>query len=784
MSADLFTARQRWATQAIAACFLSLIGFVVSAQTPTPDQLNVFKSLPQDQQQELVQSVLGGKSDGTNRKIDPKLDTGDKNDQRDARQRELQNGADSVDRTADGRMLRRSREDPELRAFDSVLIDLTPYGMASKDSNLPTSAPQNPANSQPSLNPNSANSLRDLDSGDSTDKTKPDFGRIQPTDVPKTLEEVGARLLRDRILKGNPYKLNRFGVLEIPGMPAIPLAGLTADEATKRLSADPDLRPFTVKLTLLRLEPLNDESVKPFGYDLFEGAPSTFAPVKDIQVPIDYIVGPGDTINVQLFGTDAAAYTLTVGRDGRINFPKLGPILVGGLNFDSMRRLLEQRVAKQLVGTQMGLTMADLRSIRVFVMGEAQKPGSYNVSGLSTMTNALFVSGGVKKIGSLRNIQLKRNGRLVSALDLYDLLLHGDTSADRLLMPGDVIFIPPIAATISVYGAVRRPAIYELKSEKSVAQVVELAGGLEPDADGKLAQLERIQASRQREMININLQSSDAQTVRLSSGDILHVPTIRPTLENSVELSGYVFRPGAFEYHAGMRLTDVLGSFDELRPNADRHYVLIRRELPPGHLVSVLSADLENALAARGSAADPELRPRDKVIVFDLTGVRARIIAPINSDLQLQTSATVPWQTVSIDGQIRAPGQYPLEPGMRVSDLIRAGGSLTDSAFDGDAELTRYQVIDGKQRQTALLELNLAAIRRGDAGANPVLLPYDLLVIKKTPQWDPSGNIILTGEVRFPGTYPIQRGETLASALRRAGGLTDLAFPEIGRAHV
>ena len=148
--------------------------------------------------------------------------------------------------------------------------------------------------------------------------------------------------------------------------------------------------------------------------------------------------------------------------------------------------------------------MGDLRSIRVFVLGEAEKPGSYTVSGLSTMTNALFVSGGVKKIGSLRNIELKRNGRLVTTLDLYDLLLRGDTSGDRQLLPGDVIFIPPIGNTVAVYGAVRRPAIYELKNERTAEQAIELAGGLLPDADAKLGQLERILPSRLRQMHNID----------------------------------------------------------------------------------------------------------------------------------------------------------------------------------------------------------------------------------------------------------------------------------------
>ena len=567
-------------------------------------------------------------------------------------------------------------------------------------------------------------------------------------------------------------------MLELPGLPAIPLAGLTADEATNRLAADPDLRDFIVKLTLLRLEPFDEEALKPFGYDLFEGVPSTFAPVSDIQVPMDYLVGPGDRMNVQLYGNEPATYTLTVGRDGRINFPKLGPIMVSGMSFDRARAAIEERVHKQLIGSRVSVTMGDLRSIRVFVLGEAERPGSYTVSGLSTMTNALFVSGGVKKIGSLRNIELKRDGRLVSVLDLYDLLLHGDTSGDQQLMPGDVIFIPPIGKTVSVYGAVRRPAIYELKGEKNVEQVIDVAGGLLPDADGKLVQLERIRPSRLREMINIDLTSNAGRAAAVDNGDKFRIPAIRPTLENSVVLSGYVFRPGSFEYHPGLRLSDILQSFDELRPSADRRYIMIRREVPPEEKIEVISANLERALAARGSAADPELKPRDKIIVFDLSASRERVVEPVIRELELQASPDRPAQVVSIDGKVKSPGHYPLEPMMRVSDLIRAGGSMEDSAYSGEAELTRYAITDGSVRQTSLIPIDLAAIHRGDAAANLQLMPYDVLVIKMTPQWTEPGTIELTGEVRFPGKYPITRGETLSSVLHRAGGFSDLAFEE------
>lgn len=752
------------------------------AQTPTADQMSVLKNLPPDQQQQLLQSVLGAKGDGTGKKTDPSLQMPETVIQKNA----LQDQYDKYvkDKTVDGRPLRLPDEDPELRPGDTVLIDLiTIEHRARPIIQNPTTTASAAGTSaltgiKQGANNNAEASQQDVEKKGEDDPNR-SFGRTPYDDRPLT-EAAKEKIedFRQRILKNNPFMLNRFGVLEIPGLPSIPLAGLTASEATSRLSADPDLRDFIVKVTLLRLRSTGEEALKPFGYDLFEGVPSTFAPVSDIQVPIDYIVGPGDTLQIQLYGNEPAAYSLTVGRDGRLNFPKLGPINVSGLTFQDARAAIEQRVSQQLIGSRVSVTMGDLRSIRVFVLGEAEKPGSYTVSGLSTMTNALFVSGGVKKIGSLRNIQLKRNGKLVTVLDLYDLLLRGDTSGDRQLLPGDVIFIPPIGHTVSVDGAVRRPAIYETKGEKTVADAVEIAGGLSPEADEKTGQLERILPSSVHEMINIDFMSEQSRKMLLANGDKLRIPLIRPTLENSVTLMGYVFRPGAFEYRPGLHLSDILGSFDELRPNADRHYIMIRREVPPEQKLEIVSADLALALSARHGAADPELRPRDKIYVFDLSASRERIIAPIIRDLELQATPAEPAQIVSVDGKVKAPGKYPLQPEMHVTDLIRAGGSMEDAAYVGQAELTRYEVRDGESRQTDLIAVDLGAIRRGDNSSNVVLRPYDVLVVKPIPLWEQPGSITLTGELRFPGKYPIQRGETLKSVLQRAGGFTDSAFPE------
>jgi polysaccharide biosynthesis/export protein len=768
------------------------IGLLSSAQTQTPSQLQALKDLTPEQQQALLQGVTG-KTDSSGKKTDKKLETPETVQPSTNEALRLFEKAYKY-KTIDGRALRQVDEDPELRAEDWVLIDLTPIeqllaapGLAGQI-NPNTGANGNPgANGVNGINGvngvNGINGINDLGAANRANANAPgnefntNLNRALPK-IPKTDEQKElSEKFRKRILSSNPYQLNRFGVLEIPGMPAIPLAGLTASEATRRLSADPDFSDFFVKLTLLRLVPTGEHALKPFGYDLFEGVPSTFAPVSDIQVPIDYIVGPGDTLAIQLYGNEPASYELTVQRDGRVNFPKLGPIMVSDMTFEQARTAIEARVSKQLIGSRVSVTMGELRSIRVFVLGEAEKPGSYTVSGLSTMTNALFVSGGVKKIGSLRNIQLKRNGKLVTTLDLYDLLLHGDTREDRKLLPGDVIFIPPIGRTVSVDGAVNRPAIYELKGEKTVNQAIEIAGGLLPDADEKLGQLERILPSRLREMRNVDLTVSANGAIELANGDKLRIPAIRPTLENSVTLTGFVFRPGQFEYRPGLRLTDVINSFDELRPNADVHYIMIRREVPPDEHIEVVSADLRRALAARGSAADPELRPRDKIFVFDLSASRERVLEPVIKELQLQATPDRPEHVVSIGGSVKAPGHYPLEPAMRVSDLIRAGGSLEDSAYRGEAEITRFAVEGGENRQTELIPIDLAAIRRGEAGADLPLQPYDILVIKPVPQWVEPGIIEVAGEVRFPGKYPIHQGETLYSVLQRAGGLTNLAFP-------
>ena len=593
------------------------------------------------------------------------------------------------------------------------------------------------------------------------------------TDEQKAQRQKLISLIRSK----NPYQLSRDGILSLPGFAPIPLAGLTEQLATLRIGSEASLRQLYIRVTKLPLKKVGQPALKPFGYDLFDRQVSTFAPSTNVPVPANYVVGPDDQLEVQLYGNVNRILHLTVGRDGRVQFPDLGPISVGGQTFNAAKETIEGRVARQMTGVRANVAMGDTRSIRVFVLGEVKQPGTYTISGLATMTSALFAAGGIGKIGSLRSIQLRRQGALVRQLDLYDMLIRGDTTDDAKLLAGDVIFVPPVGPTVSVAGEVRRPAIYETKGETSISSVIQLAGGLTADADRQKAALTRIEAGR-RLVVQVNLTGMSTREESVRDGDLLRVPRLRPTLDAGVQLEGYVYSPGAFAYHEGMRLSEVIPTADDLQPNADLHYILIRRELPPDRRIVVLSADLEAALKAPGSDADLVLMPRDHVTAFDLQASRDRIIQPLLEDLKLQSTSQKPSAVVHVDGRVNVPGDYPLEQNMTVRDLIRAGGSLSDAAYDGKAELTRYTVVDGDARRTQLIQVDLAAVLRGDSAANIRLEPFDSLSVKQVQSWDDQEDVTLVGEVKYPGKYSIKRGETLKSVVKRAGGLTDLAFGE------
>ena len=680
-------------------------------------------------------------------------------------------------------------------------VQLTPEQQQMLDQ-LPPAQRQQALQALKQLNRQQSDDADDTEDGEDLSRLLQD-GEQQPDELGETPEEPeaegGTRLVinldpkfdlsrqqtrtlqDDAALQGiqgsHYYELDESGILVLPGLSSIPLLGLTAESIEQRLGAEPSLSMFDVEASILDTESIGADALEPFGYEVFESTVSRFEPVTTGPVPPDYVLGPGDSIRVQLFGNVNGIYEFEVTRDGILNLPELGPVTVAGLPFSEFRADLNERVQEMLIGTQVSVTMGRLRTIQVFVLGDANRPGSYIVSSLATISSALYQSGGFSEIGSLRNIQLKRQGELIATLDLYDLLLNGDTSGDRRLQSGDVIFIPPVGSTVGVGGAVRRPAIYELRGNTSVAEVIRYAGGLLPEAFPSAARLERINASRERVVISVDADSADGAAMGVTGGDILFVPEVLADLNDSVILAGHVQRPGPYQWRAGMHLTDLIPAALDLIPGADADYVLVRREDDVTRRVHVISAKLSEAWREPGSPENVALQARDTIHVFSLAFGRQRVIAPILEELQLQSSFGEPFSQVQLAGRVRASGTYPLEPGMRVSDLIRAGGNLSEAAFTLDAELTRYAVIDNEYRATDVIDVNLDAILRGIASADLALSAHDHLSISTIPEWDSEWMVLLEGEVKFPGEYRVRRGESLRQVLERAGGLTDEAFP-------
>lgn len=280
-----------------------------------------------------------------------------------------------------------------------------------------------------------------------------------------------------------------------------------------------------------------------------------------------------------------------------------------------------------------------------------------------------------------------------------------------------------------------------------------LAGGVQVGARSWIGiGLTRVDADSRRVVLNANLNQPAAGNQPRRNGDVLRVARLRPQFDAGVVLEGFLHRPGLFAWREGPSLTDVIGSVDELRPGADLRYILIRRESGADRRISLPSVDLTAALVAPGSAADIKLAPRDRIIVFDLAPGRERFIQPLLEELRMQSDQARPTEVVSIGGIVRVPGEYSLEPGMRVSDALRAGGGLRPSAYVKGAELARYTVDAGGARQMQLINIDLVSVRRGDASADLALQAYENLLVHETPEWRNQESVTLRGEARLPGT--------------------------------
>jgi protein involved in polysaccharide export with SLBB domain len=404
--------------------------------------------------------------------------------------------------------------------------------------------------------------------------------------------------------------------------------------------------------------------LRAFGYDLFAGEPTSFEPASRIPVSPNYILGPGDTVKVLFYGKTNESHDLEINRDGSIDFPQLGPVSLAGMTFSDAKQLLQQRIKEEIIGIEASISLGELRSMQVFILGEAYKPGTYTISALSTITNALFLSGGLSDIASLRNLQLKRAGKVVAQLDLYDLLLRGDTTNDAQLQSGDTIYIPTVNQTASIDGEIRRPAIYELKGSVTAQQLIELGGGLKPTAFNKSARIHRITDTGFMGVIDIDLSTSAGQKTPIKSGDLLVIDSAVKQQEMVVKLSGHVHHPGEFLWRQGLRISDLVKSIKSLKPNADLDFALIRRELPPVGKIEPLFVDLRAVLADPDSSANISFYPRDELMIFSNENNRAAGLAEIVQSLRQQSRSGEMAQIATITGTVRSPGEYPLTKDM------------------------------------------------------------------------------------------------------------------------
>ena len=472
------------------------------------------------------------------------------------------------------------------------------------------------------------------------------------------------------------------------------------------------------------------------------------------------MLGPGDELNIQFYGSKEEKIQVVIDREGIINLPSIGPLTLVGLDFQEAKALIAEKIHQHMIGVTGSVAMGRLRSMRVFVLGDVNHPGSYLVSGLSTLSNALFVSGGVSKKGSLRHIMLKRSGINVAELDLYDFLLKGDSRNDVRLQPGDVVFVPPIGDIIAVAGEVTRPGIYEIKNKNAshhdVADLLKLAGGQLATADLNHAQVDRITATGDRTLVNANITKRGAST-QLRNGDIVLIYAAPGIESGTIYLAGHVKRPGAFGLKEGMKLSNLIASRDDLLPYAFMDYMIIQRTDPVTGELTILRPPLGELLADNYRSANPELRPDDKLMIFSNA-----IMSQLDS--------------VAVAGAVNHPGNFPLGKGLRVSDLILAAGGPKENAYLKMAELTRYEVVDGEERVVNHMEVDLAHALSGDVSADILLQAHDVVMVRSISNWGARAQIVLQGEFRFPGTYTVEEGENIDEVIARAGGLTDDAY--------
>lgn len=474
----------------------------------------------------------------------------------------------------------------------------------------------------------------------------------------------------------------------------------------------------------------------------------------DMPAGPDYVVGPGDGLSIDLWGGVSQHLARTVDREGRVSLPEVGPLLVSGKSLADVQEELQRTLRTQFKDESADVSLSRLRTIRIYEVGDVVNPGAYDISSLSTPLNALFAAGGPTTQGSLRIVKHYRGSQLIGEVDLYDLLLNGVRSGAAPLENGDTVLVPPVGPQVTVEGMVHRPAIYELKGEKTLASVLELAGGLLPAAALQHIEVQRLVAHQKQTMLSLDIPASDSDAevakqldaFRVQDGDRIRVYPIAAYNQDAVYLEGHVLRPGKYSYRENMRVTDLFSSYKDLLPEPATTYGEIIRLNPPDFHPTVESFNVEQAIENPASA--PMLSPMDTVRIFG----RYDFENP---------------PTVSVWGDVRNPGTYQTSGQIHLSDAVHLAGGVGPDAEAEDAQVFRY-LPNGSSK---IFSVNLTAALSGSPTENILLDSRDRLLIHKSPEAVQPATVYVEGDVARPGRYPLTGNMTVAELIQVGGGL-------------
>lgn len=510
----------------------------------------------------------------------------------------------------------------------------------------------------------------------------------------------------------------------------------------------------------LAIDSLNYKEI--YGHKIFNTQALSFEPSENLATPQNYRLGPGDEVIIDIWGTSEDHLREMISPEGSIMIAQIGPVYLNGMTISDANKHIKNAFSRKYAGmseaeTDVQVTLGQVRTIQVDILGEVATPGTFRMSPFSSVFHALYLSGGINDIGSLRNIQVLRNNKKVAGVDIYEYLFNGKTNGNIRLQEGDVIIVPPYEQLVSIDGNVKRPMYYEIKPDETIKTILDYAGGFTGDAYSGMVRLER-QSGTENELYNI--ERGEFGSYRLKDGDMITVGTILDRYANRVELKGAVYRPGMFAIGRDIRtVSDLIRKADGLTDNAYDDRALLYREGPDMQL-QIIALDLKNIMA--GISPDVELKRNDIIEISSIDDLTDR-------------------GDITIAGQVTNPGTYPYAENMTVEDIILQAGGLLEGASTARVDVSRRIVdptsVTATQQLSHVYSVSIDGGFAVGKGEHFVLKPYDRVVVRKSPGYGAQTTVEINGEVLFDGEYVLQRrNERVSELVKRAGGVIEGAY--------